>query len=169
MVLEFHRSNSSANDPLVQQPLSSLQPLFPNQLAIIGHDFKRKRFEEVHIPAIRWPAFQSRFKYIGVDPPMDSEKRAETVQGEILRGYGAWMQDQYGTGRVLRTNRPARGGSDDKRAAVKALVCRGWARSSFLKDVEGLLEWTGGPSGSDIYPITLPWELPHDDKTPYTD
>ncbi|KAK0517448.1 hypothetical protein JMJ35_000603 [Cladonia borealis] len=36
---------------------------YPNHITIISHDFKRARFLELHIPAIRWP--KDRVNFIG--------------------------------------------------------------------------------------------------------
>ena len=37
---------------------------YPTRIAVVGHDFKRRRFERLHRLALRWPKF--RFTYIGI-------------------------------------------------------------------------------------------------------
>lgn len=89
-------------------------PLSPRHLIVVGHEFKRARFEELHLPALRYPTDSSRFTYIGIDPPFDEEKMQEIKDGDAKRGYGAWRADTYGTGALLAGKRVARGWSQDR-------------------------------------------------------
>ena len=84
-------------------------PPSPRQLVVIGHEFKRARFEELHLPALRHPTDLSRFKYIGIDPPFSEQKMREIKEGDAKSGYGAWKDDLYGTGALLAEKRVARG------------------------------------------------------------
>lgn len=52
---------------------------FPTKITVIGYEFKRARFTELHRKAMRWP--QTRFTYIGVDPEHDSITNA--LEGEV--------------------------------------------------------------------------------------
>jgi len=131
---------------------------FPEHLTIIGHEFKRRRFEQLHVPAIRWPKDPTRFKYIGIDPPMGAEKRNEVLQGEMLRGYGAWQKDLYGAGEILANKRKARGWTADKKKELETIVSRGWQYLVFKDDVLALLTWDGGASRQELYPGRLPWD-----------
>jgi hypothetical protein len=84
-------------------------PLSPRQLIVIGHEFKKARFEELHLPALRYPTDPSRFMYIGIDPPFEEQKMQEIKDGDAKRGYGVWKDDLYGIGPVLAQKRVARG------------------------------------------------------------
>lgn len=44
--------------------------MYPEYITVIGYEMKRKRFEELHSKALRWP--HGRFEYIGIDA--NSEK-----------------------------------------------------------------------------------------------
>jgi hypothetical protein len=131
---------------------------FPEHLTIIGHEFKRSRFEELHLPAIRWPKDPSRFRYIGIDPPMDAEKRTEVFKGEMLRGYGAWQKDLYGARKVLADKRKARGWTADKQKELETSVSSDWQHPASRDQILALLTWHGGASGQELYPGRLPWD-----------
>jgi hypothetical protein len=85
---------------------------FPQKLILISHDFKRARFEELHLPALKYPINSARFEYIGIDPPFDEGKMQEIKDGDAKRGYGAWNDDIYGHGKLLGEKRTARGWTD---------------------------------------------------------
>lgn len=91
---------------------------WPDKLIIISHDFKRSRFMELHVPTIQPPS--AKVEYIGIDPPFDSDQLAQVVQGDRLRGYGAWKSDLRGTGMLLTRKRLARGW--DEGAFVRACI-----------------------------------------------
>jgi hypothetical protein len=44
---------------------------YPNQITIITHAFKEKRFLELHAKALRWPS--DRFRVFGINPPFSSK------------------------------------------------------------------------------------------------
>ena len=131
---------------------------FPKHMTIIGHEFKRRRFEELHLPAIRWTRDPAHFKYVGIDPPMDTEKRLQVLNGETLRGFRAWQNDMYGTREVLASKRTTRGWCDDKKKEVEIIVSRGWQHSVLKHNILDLLSWSGGANGHEIYPDRLPWD-----------
>jgi hypothetical protein len=130
----------------------------PEHLTIIGHEFKRRRFEELHLLAVRWPKNPVRFRYVGVDPLMDAGKRLEVLNGEMLRGYGAWQRDLYGAGDFLANKRKARGWTADKKKELETTMSRGWLHSAFKGDILALSMWDGGASGQEVYPGRLPWD-----------
>lgn len=43
---------------------------YPEHITVIGFEMKRKRFEELHIRALRWP--QEQFTYVGIDEEGDT-------------------------------------------------------------------------------------------------
>lgn len=52
---------------------------YPSKITIVGYEFKRARFTELHRAALRWPS--NKFHYIGVDPSSDHSAVAE--EGEV--------------------------------------------------------------------------------------
>ena len=128
------------------------QPRWPTNLVVIGHEFKRRRFIKLHIPAVKFP--RERVKYIGVDPPFDEARMAEVVEGDARRGYGVWKDDLYGKGALPQEKREQRGWNVQRMADFHRDVM------DPLKDAERqvvteLMEWRG----PDIFPGSLPWEL----------
>ncbi|KAK0108306.1 hypothetical protein ONS95_003122 [Cadophora gregata] len=88
---------------------------WPLNMTIISHEFKRARFMDLHIPALRFPLH--RVQYVGIDPGyMQVERRqkydavrAEDVRrGEKERGFGVWVGDGMGCGDLLKGKRAGR-------------------------------------------------------------
>jgi hypothetical protein len=52
---------------------------YPTKITVVGYEFKRARFTNLHRAALRWP--KDKFHYIGVDP--DSEHNVTAEQGEV--------------------------------------------------------------------------------------
>lgn len=52
---------------------------YPIKITVVGYDFKRPRFEELHRAALRWP--KENFKYIGLGP--DNEHNLIAEKGEV--------------------------------------------------------------------------------------
>ena len=52
---------------------------FPSAITIVGYEFKRPRFTDLHREALRWPI--DKFNYVGVDPK--DGHREDAVQGEV--------------------------------------------------------------------------------------
>ena len=88
---------------------------------------------------------------------MDAGKRLEVLNGEMLRGYGAWQRDLYGTRELLASKRLARGWSAHKKRELENTVTRGWQYSPRKDDILALISWDGGASGQDLYNGRLPW------------
>lgn len=100
----------------------SLMKLCPSHLYIVTHDFKKRRFLELHLFAIRWE--QTYTTFVGIDPPEEVTPKAILVAGERERGWGAWKMDLYGTGMDVGASRTL----GLKRRA------RGWKGSSEVKE-----------------------------------
>ncbi|KAL8725558.1 MAG: hypothetical protein Q9166_007281 [cf. Caloplaca sp. 2 TL-2023] len=129
-----------------------LQGTYPSHVTLISHAFKRPRFIDLHLSAIRWPA--NRFTYVGIDPPESVTSKKDLEEGERMRGYGLWKGDLYGVGAGLAGKRVARGWKE--RLMVKNLL---WDLEGMEREqVQGLLEWRGGTDGTEIYPEKLPWD-----------
>ena len=143
-------------------PLHACQPLIPRRLIIVSHDFKRRRFMELHLPAIKFPIAKTDF--VGIDPVFEQDedggeqRRREIVDGDLKRGFGAWKEDLYGVGEILSAKRKDRGWSE---ARVKEFVehCASGGKTDEEKKItESLLTWRGGASRMEIFPERLPWE-----------
>lgn len=61
---------------------------FPENITVVGYEMKRRRFEELHIPALRWP--KNRFAYIGIDEQGDTTLQ---YKGEVrdLVNFFLWL------------------------------------------------------------------------------
>jgi hypothetical protein len=58
--------------------LTQIKGKYPIYVTVIGYEIKRRRFEELHIKALRWP--KERLEYIGIDAnkhEMESAKQGE--------------------------------------------------------------------------------------------
>ena len=113
-------------------------------MTIISHAFKHQRFLDLHCRTLRWPL--SRVTYVGIDPPMDDEKRLETEKGE-QRARKDWAADWWGWGQVLGSKRLRRGWDWETKALseVEEWMCR-------------LVSWEGGKAMNDPFPERLPWD-----------
>lgn len=113
------RNHSSQPEGLHPPQLTLADLVVPKRLIIISHEFKRSRFLDLHLPAIRsiWPSTEAFDKmdveYIGIDPCLDEQKIREIKEGDRLRGYGAWKSDLFGTGELLSKKRLERGWNED--------------------------------------------------------
>ncbi|KAG2015844.1 hypothetical protein CC2G_009075 [Coprinopsis cinerea AmutBmut pab1-1] len=67
--------------------------VYPEHITVVGYDFKRARFTDLHRKALRWPVH--RFGYIGVDPD-DDQHNAIAREGELKNGYQPYSVDLYG-------------------------------------------------------------------------
>jgi hypothetical protein len=54
---------------------------YPTTITVVGHDFKRRRFEQLHRHALRWP--KARFIYEGVPLRNEADER-EAAAGEVV-------------------------------------------------------------------------------------
>jgi hypothetical protein len=54
---------------------------YPTTITVVGHDFKRRRFEQLHRHALRWP--KARFMYEGVPLRSEADER-EAAAGEVV-------------------------------------------------------------------------------------
>lgn len=75
---------------------------------MVSFTFKRRRFERLHAPALRWPG--SKFKFVGVDPPASTGfDLAESTKGEQENAAKPFEDDPYGChSAVLKQKRKAR-------------------------------------------------------------
>lgn len=120
----------------------------PHSITLISHAFKHRRFLNLHLPAIRFPA--EKLIYVGIDPPENVSPKKELEAGEETKGYGVWKKDLYGVREVLREKREKRGWSKSEEETVLSSVSEEGPR--------GLLMWKGGQVGVEIYGGELPWD-----------
>jgi len=118
---------------------------YPHHITIVSHAFKRRRFLELHVPAIQWGV--GRVSFVGVDPPEEVTPRRVLEEGEAREGWGRWVEDLYGVG--------------DGEGLGGKRVRRGWGgRYSGVvvgEGVRGLLEWGWGGTGREVFMGGLPW------------
>ncbi|EED12205.1 DUF218 domain protein [Talaromyces stipitatus ATCC 10500] len=94
---------------------------YPRKITIITHEFKRKRFLDLHLPAIGiLPMSMSKIdvNFVGINPPEYITPVAGLVKGEEKRGPGLWKDDLYGKGEVLSWKRRGRGWNQDEEEMV---------------------------------------------------
>lgn len=53
---------------------------YPSHITVVGYEFKRRRFTELHRAALRWP--RERFEYIGIDA--EGEELIKAQEGEVM-------------------------------------------------------------------------------------
>ncbi|KAF8852164.1 hypothetical protein BDZ45DRAFT_730385 [Acephala macrosclerotiorum] len=87
---------------------------WPEKISLVSHEFKRKRFLDLHIEALRFP--REKVVFLGIDPSymregsedFDEVRRESVVQGELKRGFREWESDRLGTETMLRGKRAGR-------------------------------------------------------------
>ncbi|KAH0827312.1 hypothetical protein J3R83DRAFT_3936 [Lanmaoa asiatica] len=57
---------------------------YPSQITVVGYEMKRRRFEELHRVAIKFPA--PLFEYIGLEPPATDDEAITARKGEVRVG-----------------------------------------------------------------------------------
>ena len=131
--------------------LSSLS--WPKKLIVVSHNFKRSRFLDLHIPALRWP--RDQIQYIGIDPPFSSLKMAQIKEGDLQKGHGVWRKDLNGTGEVLKRKREERGWD---REVFETRVLTNPEHNGMRGRLIEVLKWHGGDDGFTLLPQDLvPW------------
>jgi hypothetical protein len=81
---------------------------YPSKITVVSFTFKRQRFENIHAPALQWPAH--RFHYVGVDPPASTGfDLEEATQGEVQNAAKPFETDPYGcNSKILQDKRKSR-------------------------------------------------------------
>lgn len=120
---------------------------YPEKITVVTHAFKERRFLELHGPALKYPAHSLRV--IGINPPFTLEELQDVQKGELARGYEPFAKDLYGMSEPLNGKRRARGWTGRKRKALFG---------DLEGEVQRVMEWKGGKSGTEVFNETLPWE-----------
>lgn len=116
---------------------------YPKEITVVSFSFKRRRFEMLHAPALRWP--EDRFRYVGVDPPESTGFDLQrSTEGESKNAAAPFEKDPYGChSTVLQEKRKAR--NPFKRTPPYKLSC---------PEMKELLEFCG----PELIPLMkVPW------------
>ncbi|KAH9839441.1 uncharacterized protein C8Q71DRAFT_749535 [Rhodofomes roseus] len=119
---------------------------YPSHITVIGYEFKRRRFTELHRAALRWP--RERFHYIGIDA--EGEELIKAQEGERLNGYLPYTVDTYGCHDMLLSKRRSRNP-----------FIRFHSYHSSSPELAPLLNWCPGlleGGQTAIYGDPLPWD-----------
>ncbi|GAA5795636.1 hypothetical protein EDC94DRAFT_596074 [Helicostylum pulchrum] len=114
---------------------------YPRSITVIGFEFKRQRFQDIHRYAIGYPLDQ--FEYIGIDPS-DAEA-PDRERGELLNSFKPFQKDLYGCHSVLKQKKKDR--NPFRRRHAYATSC---------PILAPLLNYC--PSNNALYTGTLPWK-----------
>jgi len=115
---------------------------YPERITVVGFEFKRQRFENLHRAAIRFP--RSQFRYFGVQPARGSRfDFAKAELGERRNSLRQFQVDPYGCHNPeLAAKRDAR--NPFRRTNPYPLAC---------PELRDLLAWCG----VQIFSGPLPW------------
>ena len=138
-----------------------LTGVYPMRITVVGHDFKRRRFEDLHRIALRWP--KVRFTYEGVPLGSEADER-EASAGEVCfsnfqtfyapylstvhqlaNAFSPYSRDLYGCHAPLSQKRAGRN-----------FHMRTHGYHIGAPELRELLEWCP-KDGFQIFPGTLPW------------
>lgn len=119
-----------------------LTGVYPTRITVVGHDFKRRRFEGLHRLALRWP--KPRFTYEGVPLGSEADER-EAAAGELANAFSPYSKDLYGCHAPLSQKRAGRN-----------FHMRTHGYHVGAPELCELLEWCP-KDGIQIFPGTLPW------------
>ncbi|KAJ2008155.1 hypothetical protein H4R26_000360 [Coemansia thaxteri] len=113
---------------------------YPDRITVVGFDFKRERFLDLHLRALRYPKI--RFNYVGINPPGDP---AALVKSERRDAYDLFAKDLYGCAGKL----------DEKRKSRNPFMAsHGYAKS--CPEIAGFLDYCP-PNPTAVYDGNLPW------------
>ena len=138
-----------------------LTGVYPKRITVVGHDFKRRRFEGLHRLALRWPKL--RFTYEGVPLESEADER-EAAGGEVrssnfrtlsvshlsivpqlANAFSPYSKDLYGCHAPLSQKRAGRN-----------FHMRTHGYHVGAPELRELLEWCP-KDGIKIFPGILPW------------
>ena len=126
---------------------------YPTSVVVVGYEFKRERFSELHRAALRWPTH--RFDYVGTAAVTEGAE-----QGESLT-FNEFEKDMYGCGSVLSKKKTIRdpfalGGYAGERCADLAEILKVCDQSRKGGSSGG--GGVGGGSGGTVFEGDLPWD-----------
>ncbi|CAM9249447.1 unnamed protein product [Scytosiphon promiscuus] len=114
---------------------------YPAKITVVGYDFKQYRFENLHVPSLRFPS--EAFRYVGLHPEGRFDHVA-AADGERMTAIQPYRSDPYGctAGGSLAQKRRER--DPFHRTPPYTLVC---------PEMSELLEWCE----TDTFAGDLPW------------
>ncbi|KAF8256908.1 hypothetical protein EI94DRAFT_1671780 [Lactarius quietus] len=115
---------------------------YPSRITIVGHNFKRRRFEQLHRRALHWPKLH--FTYEGVPLRTEADER-EAASGELVNAFNPYSTDLYGCHAPLVQKRVGRN-----------FHVRTHGYHVGAPEMRELLEWCP-KDGTWIFPGALPW------------
>ncbi|CAB4443020.1 unnamed protein product [Rhizophagus irregularis] len=115
---------------------------YPRNITVIGFQFKKKRFSELHRFALKFPL--DRFNYIGIDP--DNTSPLGRFVGESVNSLGPFKQDLYGCHGKLLDKKLTR--NPYRRSHPYQISC---------PELSPLLNYCP-EDRIQLYPDKLPWE-----------
>ncbi|KAI0295861.1 hypothetical protein B0F90DRAFT_1637318 [Multifurca ochricompacta] len=115
---------------------------YPHRITVVGHDFKRRRFEQLHRLALRWPNLH--FTYDGIPLHNEADEREGTA-GELANAFNPYSTDLYGCHAPLVQKRAGRN-----------FHARTHGYHVGAPELRELLEWCPR-DGTQIFSGALPW------------
>ena len=138
---------------------------YPMRITVVGHNFKRRRFEQLHRRALRWP--ELRFAYEGLLLRNEEDER-EAAAGEV-RSFVSFILDVLCVSRVdcffhqlAKSYKPY---TEDMYGCHAPLIRKRAGRNFHMRthgyhvgapEIRELLEWCP-KDGQRIFPGLLPW------------
>ncbi|KAI5480430.1 hypothetical protein MNV49_000583 [Pseudohyphozyma bogoriensis] len=113
---------------------------YPTHITVVGFAMKRRRFEEIHRAALRWPI--SAFKYVGID---NDEVSMEAFEGERTNGLEPFLKDRYGCKGLLLAKKRKRNPYRRYHPYI-----------SSAPELEKLFEYC--PKNNELFSGKLPWD-----------
>ncbi|RYP07336.1 hypothetical protein DL764_002552 [Monosporascus ibericus] len=80
--------------------------VWPEQITIVSHAFKRERLVDCHCGAIGFPL--DRVNFVGIDPPGMTDGSNEAAAKGVAEAVTQWLEDPHGKGKVLAGKRKKR-------------------------------------------------------------
>ncbi|KAI0537185.1 DUF218 domain-containing protein [Xylaria digitata] len=84
----------------------SIYRVWPKQLSIVSHAFKRERLVDSHCGAIRFPL--DRINFVGINPPGMTDGSNKAAIPGVMEAVGQWKDDPHGEGDALSSKRMRR-------------------------------------------------------------
>ncbi|KAI8364201.1 hypothetical protein BD560DRAFT_403300 [Blakeslea trispora] len=141
MVTEEYARDSYENLLFSICRFSEMTGNYPDKITVVGFEFKRYRFENIHRQAIRYP--KEQFEYVGIDPSGDDPAREK---GELMNSVRPFESDIYGCHGTLK-----------QKKIYRNPYRRRHAYTASCPVLAPLLSYC--PSSNSVYSGPLPWNL----------
>ncbi|KAJ2985320.1 hypothetical protein NUW58_g5600 [Xylaria curta] len=131
----------------------SIYGVWPTQLTIVSHAFKRERLVDCHCGAVRFPL--NRVGFVGVDPPGMADGSNKAAIPGVAEAVNQWKGDPHGRGVVLSSKRLRRNpwGTSQTLFSTEDERIRSGVRSQILGDgQEYLIDGVPQPWSDELTP-----------------